>query len=265
MMNESASPTKSVIIVVSVVSTLVLTSTGFLIYQKFKSTKISELPTPISQSSLSPTPKSLKLSPTPDLTADWKTYTNSYYLFQTKYPKAFGSKEDFKKEDHYDSLIFLSSSQANITIKAINDVDVYGSSKPGAVAKREALDSGLAYSVTDTTISGYAAAITTLNSLPKQSIVATIAHPTRNLFIQISSDGTKEELNQILSTFKFFISDEEKLKIDSWIQANNLNIYGDAKDRMYAGGTPLFNEATGEKIDRYDYIVSRHPDRPWNN
>jgi hypothetical protein len=32
---------------------------------------------------------------------------------------------------------------------------------------------------------------------------------------------------------------------------------------MYAGGTPLFNEATGKTMDRYDYIVMKHPDRPW--
>lgn len=60
------------------------------------------------------------------------------------------------------------------------------------------------------------------------------------------------------------ISNEEKRRIDAWIKENKLNEYGDPKDRVYLGGTPLFNEATGETIDRYDYIIQNHPDRPWN-
>jgi len=48
-------------------------------------------------------------------------------------------------------------------------------------------------------------------------------------------------------------------KIDNWIGENNLNRYGDPADMMYAGGTPLFNEATGESVDRYDYIFKNHP------
>lgn len=55
----------------------------------------------------------------------------------------------------------------------------------------------------------------------------------------------------------------EKSRIDAWIAANDLNEYGDAKHTMYTGGTPLFDEATGMSIDRYDYIATRHPDRPW--
>ena len=56
---------------------------------------------------------------------------------------------------------------------------------------------------------------------------------------------------------------QEKTQIDTWIGENDLNQYGDRKDTAYAGGTPLFNEATGESTDRYDYILQRHPDRPW--
>lgn len=57
---------------------------------------------------------------------------------------------------------------------------------------------------------------------------------------------------------------DEKQKIDAWIRQNNLNTYGDPKDTMYAGGTPLFDEATGQTTDRYEYILKRHPSRPWN-
>jgi hypothetical protein len=29
---------------------------------------------------------------------------------------------------------------------------------------------------------------------------------------------------------------------------------------MYAGGTPLFDESSGRRTDRYDYILSKHPE-----
>lgn len=60
------------------------------------------------------------------------------------------------------------------------------------------------------------------------------------------------------------VSDIEKARIDAWIATNGLNQYGDAADTMYLGGTPLFNERTGEVTDRYVYIVSKNPTKPWN-
>jgi hypothetical protein len=48
--------------------------------------------------------------------------------------------------------------------------------------------------------------------------------------------------------------------IDEWIAARGLNSYGDAPDIAYLGGTPLFNEATGESIDRLTYILANHPE-----
>lgn len=59
------------------------------------------------------------------------------------------------------------------------------------------------------------------------------------------------------------ISDAEKAKIEAWIIENDLNQYGDPKDIFYLGGTPLFNEKTGRSIDKYEYILKNHPDRPW--
>lgn len=53
---------------------------------------------------------------------------------------------------------------------------------------------------------------------------------------------------------------EQKEKIDQWLEDNNLNRYGDALGTMYTGGTPLFNEATGESLDRFDYILKKIPD-----
>ena len=54
------------------------------------------------------------------------------------------------------------------------------------------------------------------------------------------------------------ITDEMKRKIDAWIEKNNLNMFGDPKDTMYTGGTPLFDEKTGKRIDRYEYILNKH-------
>jgi len=59
------------------------------------------------------------------------------------------------------------------------------------------------------------------------------------------------------------ISLEEKARIDAWIKAEDLNQFGDPKDLAYLGGTPLFNESTGESTDRYEYILNNYPDRPW--
>lgn len=55
------------------------------------------------------------------------------------------------------------------------------------------------------------------------------------------------------------LTKKQKVEIDKWIEENNLNRYGDPKDIMYIGGTPLYNEATGEITDRYDYILKNNP------
>ena len=56
------------------------------------------------------------------------------------------------------------------------------------------------------------------------------------------------------------LSEEQKKKIDEKIRQSGLNEFGDPRGTMYTGGTPLFNEMTGRTIDRYDYILRRHPD-----
>ncbi|HIE50251.1 MAG TPA: hypothetical protein EYP85_00705 [Armatimonadetes bacterium] len=56
------------------------------------------------------------------------------------------------------------------------------------------------------------------------------------------------------------IDEYMKRRIDRWIKRANRNCFGDPKDTMYTGGTPLFNERTGERLDRYRYILDRHPE-----
>lgn len=59
------------------------------------------------------------------------------------------------------------------------------------------------------------------------------------------------------------ISLNEKELIEVWISENDLNQYGDPKDTVYIGGTPLFNETTGQSIDKYQYILEGNLDKPW--
>ena len=60
------------------------------------------------------------------------------------------------------------------------------------------------------------------------------------------------------------VGENERILIDRWLDRHpELNLFSDPVDTMYAGGTPLFNEVTGRLKDRYQYIVERHPNRPW--
>jgi len=60
-------------------------------------------------------------------------------------------------------------------------------------------------------------------------------------------------------------TDAEKAAIDSWIKETGRNKWGDAAYLMYAGGSPLFDESTGEMTDLYDYVRTRHKDSPWDD
>lgn len=55
------------------------------------------------------------------------------------------------------------------------------------------------------------------------------------------------------------IDDETKKCVDRFLRERGLNDYGDSKDTVYAGGTPLFDEMTGRRLDRYQYILKKHP------
>ena len=48
--------------------------------------------------------------------------------------------------------------------------------------------------------------------------------------------------------------------VDRWLNAQKLDAYGHPEGTMYAGGTPLFDEQTGERTDRLTYVFGRHPE-----
>jgi hypothetical protein len=56
------------------------------------------------------------------------------------------------------------------------------------------------------------------------------------------------------------LSRELKERIDVWLEANGFNRYGDPEGTYYMGGTPLFDERTGETRERYEYIMEKQPD-----
>jgi hypothetical protein len=48
--------------------------------------------------------------------------------------------------------------------------------------------------------------------------------------------------------------------LDKWLKDKKMDPYGHPEGTMYAGGSPLFNEMTGESRDRLDYIYQRQPE-----
>ena len=46
--------------------------------------------------------------------------------------------------------------------------------------------------------------------------------------------------------------------IERWLTEHELNQYWDPVGTMYTGGTPLFDERTGQTTDRIDYLVRKH-------
>jgi hypothetical protein len=51
----------------------------------------------------------------------------------------------------------------------------------------------------------------------------------------------------------------EEACLDQWLAARGLDPYGSPEGTLYAGGTPLFDERTGERRDRLEYVYRRHP------
>jgi hypothetical protein len=65
--------------------------------------------------------------------------------------------------------------------------------------------------------------------------------------------------NEKASTTAETLTAEQKNKIDDWLEKKGLNKYGDAKNAVYTGGTPLFDEKTGKAFERYEYILNKFP------
>ena len=90
----------------------------------------------------------------------------------------------------------------------------------------------------------------------KNSGVAAVPGESGTTTPAMAASTTPEELERIAGELTLGL----KEKIDVWLEENGLNRYGDPENTMYTGGTPLFNEATGESIDRFEYILKKHPE-----
>jgi hypothetical protein len=51
----------------------------------------------------------------------------------------------------------------------------------------------------------------------------------------------------------------EEACVDKWLAARGLDPYGNASGTMYTGGTPLFDERRGERVDRLAYVYKGQP------
>lgn len=78
-------------------------------------------------------------------------------------------------------------------------------------------------------------------------------------WFQASQDKALNILNKTRESTGKGLSEEQKAAIDEWLANNGLNAYGDSADTMYAGGTPLFDEATGETKDRFEHLFKKFP------
>jgi len=73
-------------------------------------------------------------------------------------------------------------------------------------------------------------------------------------------DSAKEKGKETLDLLIDDLSGFQMKQIDEWLEEENLNEFGDAVGTIYTGGTPLFDEVTGSKTERYDYIIDKHPE-----
>mmetsp|Transcript_33176 Transcript_33176/g.48653 ORF Transcript_33176/g.48653 Transcript_33176/m.48653 type:complete len:84 (-) Transcript_33176:512-763(-) len=73
-------------------------------------------------------------------------------------------------------------------------------------------------------------------------------------------------LPNILKVLLFAVAMADDATLDQvkgWLEAQGLNEYGDSEGTMYMGGSPLFDESTGESKDLVDYLTEKYPSKPW--
>jgi hypothetical protein len=56
------------------------------------------------------------------------------------------------------------------------------------------------------------------------------------------------------------LTGEQKERVEEWLKEQNFNRYGDPDGTMYTGGTPLFDETSGESMERFEYLLLKHPE-----
>lgn len=77
--------------------------------------------------------------------------------------------------------------------------------------------------------------------------------------IKRAQDRTLNFMGDTSESFIKDLTDKEKAAVEEWLAKNKLNQFGDKKDTVYTGGTPLFNEQSGETLNRYEYLFKKFP------
>lgn len=101
----------------------------------------------------------------------------------------------------------------------------------------------------------------------REVVVDTVVQPSVDTVVHIHKDTLVGGGAPGTSPAPIVVTASERRLIDLWLAArrDTINEYGDPVGTMYTGGTPLFDETTGQPIDRYEYIMRKHPDRPWRS
>ncbi len=48
--------------------------------------------------------------------------------------------------------------------------------------------------------------------------------------------------------------------VELWLKGHGLDVYGNPRGTMYAGGTPTFDETTGKSVDRWTLVAKNRPE-----
>ncbi len=80
------------------------------------------------------------------------------------------------------------------------------------------------------------------------------------LLLSCPDKGERRRTSELARSEKSDASTGEEACVDRWLAERSLDEYGSQRGTMYAGGTPLFDEATGKRQDRLEHIYSRHPE-----
>jgi len=86
----------------------------------------------------------------------------------------------------------------------------------------------------------------------------------RSVYSTETEDKYQSLKNQKIILQDEQVSESEKEAIDSWLEKENLNQYGDPRGTNYVKN-PLKDTLSGEVRDRYAYLKERFPSSPWQN
>lgn len=184
---------------------------GFKVGQREAEIKVSQ-PTSTSTFSvtLTPIPKisptlvatsSPELTLTPDQTADWKTYTNTIYGYEIKYPSEFSYKISEKGE----AMVVFDPSQEVLESPAAEDktlvIITADTSKPVIDKSYYGEPAQIAEEV-EVTVDGEIGQQVVF-SKPVAWIQTAVPYGKRSFYFNLQNMQYRSEYNQILSTFKF--------------------------------------------------------------